>query len=110
MPRVESRLMLLEPIARRGVRLFELACEHDLEGIVAKWAKGSYQCEGCGTSWLKIKNPDYSHELFEKSRLRVHRGPPNGPRPDPGGGKRDQLGMVANLLLPDDLNVEAGIT
>ena len=69
MPRVESRLMLLEPIERRGCRLFELACERDLEGIVAKWANGSYQ-SGRGTSWLKIKNPHYSqgegrHELFD---------------------------------------------
>ena len=50
MPWVESRLMLLEPIARRGCRLFELACERGLEGIVNK-------------------NPDYTqaegrHELF----------------------------------------------
>jgi hypothetical protein len=37
--------------------------------IVAKWANGTYQCDGRSTSWLKIKNPDYSqmegrHELF----------------------------------------------
>jgi bifunctional non-homologous end joining protein LigD len=60
MPRVESRLMLPEPIQRRGCRLFELACERDLEGIVAKWSNGSYQTDGQGTSWLKIKNPNYS--------------------------------------------------
>jgi hypothetical protein len=73
MPWVESRLMLLEPIERRGRRLFELACERDLEGIVAKWKQGSYQSDGHGTSWLKIKNPHYSqaegrHELFEPRR------------------------------------------
>ena len=39
---------------------FELACERDLEGIVAKWARRTYQCDGRGTSWLKIKNPEYS--------------------------------------------------
>ena len=39
----------------RGERLFELTCERDLEGIVAKWAYGSYQTAGHGTSWLKIK-------------------------------------------------------
>ena len=32
MPRVESRLMLLEPIRARGTRLYELACERDLRG------------------------------------------------------------------------------
>ena len=37
---------------------------------MAKWARGTYQADGRGTSWLKIKNPDYSqlegrHELFD---------------------------------------------
>ena len=27
---------------------------------MAKWARGTYQCDGRGTSWLKIKNPEYS--------------------------------------------------
>jgi ATP-dependent DNA ligase len=74
MPRVESRLLLLVAIPARGERLFELACERDLEGIVAKWSNGTYQCDGRGTSWLKIKNPEYSqaedrHELFDSRRL-----------------------------------------
>jgi len=30
----------------------------DLEGIVAKWGRGTYRCDGRATSWLKIKNPD----------------------------------------------------
>jgi len=65
--------MLLEPIERRGRRLFELACERDLEGIVGKWKYGAYQSDGHGTSWLKVKNPNYSqaesrHELFESRR------------------------------------------
>ena len=78
--------MLLEPIERRGRRMFELACERDLEGIVAKWSKGSYQCDGRGTSWLKIKNPDYSqaegrHELFDERRLMSHPARHNTIRP-----------------------------
>jgi ATP-dependent DNA ligase len=69
MLRVESRLLLLEAIPARGKRLFELACERDFEGIVAKWSKGTYQCDGRATSWLKIKNTDYTqadgrHEWF----------------------------------------------
>ena len=64
--------MLLTPIRARGIRLYELACEHDLEGMVAKWSTGTHQCDGRGTSWLKIKNPEYSqmearHELFTAS-------------------------------------------
>ena len=73
MPRVESRLMFLDAIERRGCRLYELACERDLEGIVAKWAAGTYQSDGRSTSWLKIKNSHYTqidgrHELFEARR------------------------------------------
>ena len=34
-PRVESRLLLLDAIAAGGERLFELACQRDLESIVA---------------------------------------------------------------------------
>jgi ATP-dependent DNA ligase len=72
MPRIESRLMFLDAIRARGTRLYELACERDLEGIVAKWGRGTYQCDGRGTSWLKIKNPEYSqmegrHELLFRS-------------------------------------------
>ena len=42
MPRVESRLMLLEAIPVRGRRLFELACERGFEGIVAKHRAAPY--------------------------------------------------------------------
>lgn len=46
-----------------------MACERDLEGIVGKWARGTYRTDGRATSWLKIKNRDYTqmrdrHELF----------------------------------------------
>ena len=65
--------MFLDAIPARGTRLYELTCERDLEGIVAKWARGTYQCDGRGTSWLKIKNPAYSqiqgrHDLFASQR------------------------------------------
>ena len=71
MPRIESRLLFLEPIERSGCRLFELACERDLEGIVAKWRHGTYQSDGRATSWFKLKSPSYSqaerrHELFDR--------------------------------------------
>src|SRR4051812_38427324 len=74
-PRSRSRLLHVDAIAERGTDLFRLACRRDLEGIVAKWAHGTYQCDGRRTSWLKIKNPDYSHmegrrELFEARRDR----------------------------------------
>ena len=86
MPRIESRLMFLDAIRARGTRLYELACERDLEGIVAKWARGTYQCDGRGTSWLKIKNPKYSqmegrHELFDRKRPLLHRPGTQGVAP-----------------------------
>ena len=48
-------------------------CERDLEGIVAKYARGVCQTNHEITSWLKMKNPNYSHaegraELFEQRR------------------------------------------
>jgi bifunctional non-homologous end joining protein LigD len=49
MPRVESRLLLLDAIPVRGERLFELACERDLEGIVAK----------CGAWNVSMRRPRY---------------------------------------------------
>ena len=73
MPRVESRLFYADHLERRGVELFRVACERDLEGIVGKFANGAYETDGVSTSWVKIKNPTYSQmagrrELFETRR------------------------------------------
>ena len=71
-------------IAKRGRDPYRIACERDLEGIVAKWARGRYQSDGRSMSWLKIKNGDYSqvqgrHELFDAQRKRpmLRMTPPN---------------------------------
>jgi ATP-dependent DNA ligase len=37
MPRIESRLLYLDYIVERGHDLYRVACERDLEGILAKW-------------------------------------------------------------------------
>ncbi len=68
-----SRLRFADSVRGRGKDLYELACGHDAEGIVAKWASGRYLSDGSTTSWLKLKNPDYTqavgrHELFEGRR------------------------------------------
>jgi hypothetical protein len=52
--------------------LLRLACEHDLEGIVAKQKFASYLPEQ-QTTWMKIRNRSYSQwvgcqELFERER------------------------------------------
>ena len=53
-----------------GKRLFQIACEHELEGIVAKHKNDPYKP---GTKWLKTRNQQYSQwagrdELFERER------------------------------------------
>ena len=72
MPTIESRVRYVNHIHERGVDFFAAACRNDLEGVVAKWIHGTYQ-QGPGTSWLKIKNPNYSQmegrgELFERGK------------------------------------------
>jgi bifunctional non-homologous end joining protein LigD len=81
MPRVESRLQFMDHIEERGIDLFRVACDRDLEGIVGKWKGGSYSTDGRSTSWVKIKNPVYSqmegrHELFNVSPRRSRAAAP----------------------------------
>ena len=73
LPRIETRLLYLDHIEHRVRDLFRVACERDLEGIVARWAHGPYQTDGRRTSWVKIKNATYSqikgrHGKFEQRR------------------------------------------
>jgi bifunctional non-homologous end joining protein LigD len=55
-----------------GTELFRLACELDLEGIVAKRASSLYEDNPNGRNWIKIKNPSYSQkegrgDLFKRA-------------------------------------------
>lgn len=65
-------VLYLDHIEGEGERLFELVCEHDLEGIVAKHRQSRYAAEtNSNPAWVKIKNRRYSqivgrNELFEK--------------------------------------------
>jgi len=70
--RSAHRLLYLDYLERNGSGLFTKACELDLEGIVAKWKDGSYIADNRRSSWVKIKNPNYSQiegreELFERA-------------------------------------------
>jgi bifunctional non-homologous end joining protein LigD len=72
MPSADSRVRMVQHVPARGFDFFDVACRHDLEGIIAKWKDGTYQ-SGPGTSWLEIRNRDYSQwnarrELFEARR------------------------------------------
>jgi bifunctional non-homologous end joining protein LigD len=69
-PSVPTRLLYVDHVQARGRDFFQVACAHDLEGIVAKLASGRYHADGTSTNWCKIKNPGYTqmtsrHELFE---------------------------------------------
>jgi ATP-dependent DNA ligase len=75
-----SPLRYADHVERYGNVLFQLVCERDLEGIVAKHAFGVYVTEPERTTWFKIRNRDYSQmqgreELFERER---HREPVPG--------------------------------
>jgi bifunctional non-homologous end joining protein LigD len=55
-------------VADRGLELFQLVQDHDLEGIIAKRKDGAYSPS---SPWLKILNPAYSQaerrgELFNR--------------------------------------------
>jgi bifunctional non-homologous end joining protein LigD len=72
-PSVPTRLLYVDHIEARGRDFFEVACAHDLEGIVGKLASGRYHADGTSTNWIKIKNPGYTqmtarHELFASRR------------------------------------------
>ncbi len=74
MPRHGSYLLYCDHIENDGHGLFRLACENDLEGIVAKQKYAPYLSEQA-TTWFKIRNRNYSQwagpeELFERDRSR----------------------------------------
>jgi uncharacterized protein with GYD domain len=103
MPRVECRLLYLDHVRERGSDLFRVACDRDLEGIVGKWAAGIYRIDQRSTSWLKIKNLEYSqmrdrHELFDQRGAR-----PTGSRPrsaKPALVRRNHAGAITSTPGP----------
>lgn len=74
-PKQPSCLPYCDHIEEHGEDLFRLACEHDLEGFVAKH-KSSLCLTGEGeTSWIKVRNANYSQiagrdELFNRDDRR----------------------------------------
>jgi hypothetical protein len=54
-----------------GTDLFQMICDRDMEGVVAKQANARYTPDA--TTWVKIKNRHYSQaverqDLFDKAR------------------------------------------
>jgi bifunctional non-homologous end joining protein LigD len=53
-------LVVMDGVAGEGSRLFQLVCELDLEGIVAKRLSDPY---GSDTKWFKVLNRAYSQKI-----------------------------------------------
>jgi bifunctional non-homologous end joining protein LigD len=71
LPANSQRIVYCDHLESDGESLFRLACENDLEGIVAKRKFEPYLPNQA--SWLKIRNPNYSQwegreELFDHER------------------------------------------
>jgi bifunctional non-homologous end joining protein LigD len=76
LPQPSSRVHYVDHLAEHGTALFRLACQHDLEGIVAKQTDSPYAMAGRKSPWRKIKNPNYSQregrgEWFDKTKVRL---------------------------------------
>jgi bifunctional non-homologous end joining protein LigD len=76
-----SRVCYVDYVERTGKALFDIVCKRDLEGIVAKLKHGHYATEREHSTWLKVKNKNYSQaegraEFFEgkKPSESVHEG------------------------------------
>ena len=68
-----SRAIFVDHIQGRGKALYQQICKMDLEGIVCKPAISPYRTVKGKTTWIKVKNPNYSQaegrsELFNKRR------------------------------------------
>lgn len=64
-------VLCVDHVEGEGERLFEVVCERDLEGIVAKHRLSRYTTENHNPAWVKIRNRRYSQligrdELFER--------------------------------------------
>ncbi len=71
-PAKPSPLLYVDFAEGTGKDLFRLACREDLEGIVAKWKFGLYDCNGV-SSWIKVKNPNYTQIVGRENCLRGKR-------------------------------------
>ena len=76
------QLLFVDHVEERGEELFDLICERDLEGIVAKHRLSRDAVDDGNPAWVKIKNRRYSqmagrHELFER-HYEAKRAPETG--------------------------------
>jgi ATP-dependent DNA ligase len=80
--RQPGALMFADHVEREGTALYRIACDRDLEGVVAKRMFGLYSPEE--TSWVKIRNPQVFTDsqdtqpsaMFKRSRKPLCHTPP----------------------------------
>ena len=75
LPKQPSRVLYCDHVEEHGEDLFALSCEHDLGGVVAKHKASPYVSGDGVTSWIKIRNANYSQiagrdELFNRNEKR----------------------------------------
>jgi bifunctional non-homologous end joining protein LigD len=72
LPSRSPHILYVDHSRGNGTALYRLACQLDLEGIVAKRADGRYEDNPNVRNWIKIKNPAYSQkegrrDLFKRA-------------------------------------------
>ena len=72
LPSRSPHVLYVDHSRGNGTALYRLACQLDLEGIVAKRADSRYEDNSNARNWIKIKNPAYSQkegrgDLFKKT-------------------------------------------
>jgi bifunctional non-homologous end joining protein LigD len=72
LPSRSPHVLYVDHSRGNGTALYRLACQLDLEGIVAKRAASPYGQNAKGEDWIKIKNPTYSQkegrgDLFKRA-------------------------------------------
>ena len=72
LPARSAHVLYVDHTRGSGTELYRLACQLDLEGIVAKRANSPYEDNAETPHWIKIKNPNYSQnegraDLFKRA-------------------------------------------
>jgi len=60
-PRELPHLLYVDHVESEGERLFRLACQQDLEGVVAKHRLSQYRLDA--NDWIKVKNRQYTQAI-----------------------------------------------
>ena len=68
-PRYSPHILYVDHVQHVGRRLYEIACQLDLEGIVAKRIDSAYVARP-RAPWIKIKNPSYSQKAGRRDLLK----------------------------------------